>query len=179
MIRKLLTAAILCSAIACAYADPGVPSGPGGGGSGGGGSSGPYASVVQGSGQSVTGSYAVLTFDSVTLDPSNAWDATNHKWVPKTAGTYKVCAYSDAGGTYTLNQGYTTAIKKDGGSQTIVRQWTGVAGGSQNSVGSVGGCSLVALNGSTDGVEAGVSTLGTGVTTNAQFSFMSVEYVGP
>jgi hypothetical protein len=181
MIRKLLTAALLCSAIACAYADPGVPVYPGAGGSGGGGggSSGPYASVVLTTGQDVTGSYATLAFDTVTLDPSNAWDATNHKWVPQTAGTYQVCAYADAGGTFAANQGFTTTVQKDGATQTTVRQWAGAAGGDQNSVGTVGGCALVALNGSTDGVEAGVSTLGTGVITQPQFTFMSVNYVGP
>lgn len=178
MNRKLALAAALFGALAAAHADPGVPSNPGGGG-GGGGSSGPYASVLQTAGQPVTGTYATLTFDAITLDPSNAWNATGHKWVPQTAGTYEVCAYSDAGGTYALNQGYTITIKKDAGTQATVRQWTGVAGGAQNSVGTVGGCALVALNGSTDGVEAGVSTLGTSVTTNAGFSFMSVSYAGP
>jgi hypothetical protein len=105
--------------------------------------------------QSITAStYAKVLYDTVDIDSNSFWSAANHNFLPTVAGTYQFCTSALATGTYALNSTIAVQFSKNGLHGTGTDQGTisHLTGGANTSAG-VAGCTIAAMNGSTDTME--------------------------
>ncbi|WP_332751805.1 hypothetical protein [Hydrogenophaga sp.] len=103
--------------------------------------------------QSVTsGAWTKAQYNSVTYDPTGAWDAANFRFTPQTAGMYSVQAVLDSSGSVSTTN-VTLAVYKNG---TQVR--AGSSNGTTNSRANV--AAAITMNGSTDYLEVWINISG-------------------
>lgn len=146
----------------------------------------PYFSVHQATAQAITSSMSKITFDTVDLNVGGTvpWSTSNFNFNPKIAGTYRVCTSIIILGTIVAGNFNFVDISKNGLSGaggTIVAEYQVNDFGTTGSSGSMGGCALVAMNGSTDTLEVDALSSATSPTignTNFKSTF-SAHLVGP
>jgi hypothetical protein len=140
----------------------------------------PNFKVTLASSQSLTtGTWTKVAFDTVVIDPQTYWSTSNKYYNPQVSGTYMFCAGVTAGGTFTLGaDNFLISFSKNG--------LTGGAGVRQGTISvnvptlvgadpSVAGCTVVALNGSSDTLELDV--LVTATSPAAQGSANVITYL--
>lgn len=126
----------------------------------------------------------VVKFDTVGIDTLSGYSAASGRYTPTRAGNYLVCATAQ-GSVATLVTAVFFYISKNGlvqsGSTRVeVGPLSAAAGGTAASASL---CRVVALNGSTDTVEADINIIGSGgsdaVAGNATpYTTMSISYLG-
>lgn len=142
----------------------------------------PNMSVGLASGQSITaGTFVKVLYDTVTYDPSGAWDATNKRWVPKKVGKYRVSVTVNLTATSTSSiDAVIAAIYKNGTLYRDVVNVTAVLGSGVLYAACVS--ADIAMNGSTDYIE-GWGYLGGAVSPvfrgGVTFNAMDISFIGP
>lgn len=136
----------------------------------------------------VSGTVATkIPFNNVIFNVGSYYSTTNHNFQPAVGGTYEVCAYVRLSGTLLQNGVVTLDIFKNVSStqaEFLLGPAAPAGGNNTGGSGSIGGCTLVSLNGSTDTLEADVSAPTASFTSpimdnNNSRTAMIIKYVGP
>lgn len=128
-----------------------------------------------------------IPFNNVIFNVGSYYSTTNHNFQPAVGGTYEVCAYVRLSGTLLQNGVVTLDIFKNASStqaEFLLGPAAPAGGNNTGGSGSIGGCTLVSLNGSTDTLEADVAAPTASFTSpimdnNNNHTAMIIKYVGP
>ncbi|MEH2468844.1 hypothetical protein V1281_001900 [Nitrobacteraceae bacterium AZCC 2161] len=139
----------------------------------------PNLLVMRAASQTISGSTKIL-FDTVSYDSGSYYSTGTGLYTPLVAGKYHVCVAATIIGTFALSSVSDLYISKNGTLATVVADFVDVAAGAVSGK-QLTGCTDVSMNGSTDTIEADVTSAATSPTIqgNAPRTYMSVHRIGP
>lgn len=131
----------------------------------------------------VLGEDTIVPMDTAVVDPTNAWDSVNNRWVPQTAGQYQVTASANLGAeNIQVGGSCGCQIKKNGTAWTQNYFSSVGADGYMNQDAST--TALVPMNGTTDYIQMAV-TIAPGayvvpqVNGDSSRTYFCAHWVGP